>query len=119
MKLFLDDRRVPYDVFLNTIDIDYSNNDEWYIVKSYDEFVDYISNNELPSLISFDHDLIFEHYFSENQTDINYESMVTKTGYHAAKWLLEYCKNGGLQIPSVKFHTMNTEGKKNMEELFV
>ena len=119
MKLFLDDRRIPNDVFLYTMDIDYSINKEWYIVKSYDEFVDYINNNTLPSLISFDHDLIFEHYFSENQTDINYESMEIKTGYHAAKWLIEYCKENGFTVPSVKFHTMNMEGKKNMEKLFV
>ena len=39
MKLFLDDNRQPYDVFKNTIDPIYENNNEWTIVKNYEEFV--------------------------------------------------------------------------------
>lgn len=119
MKLFLDDRLNPKDVFLRILDFDYHNNDEWVVVKTYNEFVSFIKHNELPKLISFDHDLVFEHYLIENQLSIDYDNMEVKTGYHAAKWLIDYCEENRLKLPSVKFHTMNIEGRKNMEKLFV
>jgi hypothetical protein len=38
MKLFLDDIRVPYDVFKMNLDFSYHKNEDWVIVKSYSEF---------------------------------------------------------------------------------
>jgi hypothetical protein len=38
MKLFLDDNRDPYDVFKNTIDPIYEENNTWVIVRDYYQF---------------------------------------------------------------------------------
>jgi hypothetical protein len=57
-NLFLDDERFPI-------------GDNWEIVRSYEEAVEFVLNNGLPRFVSFDHDLGTE-----------------KTGYDFAKWLL-------------------------------
>lgn len=117
MKLFLDDMRVPYDVFKMNLDFSYHKNEDWVIVKSYSDFTEFISNNDLPKIISFDHDLSFDHYLSENQKNINYNTMSVKTGYHALEWLIVYCKLNKKPLPEIKLHTQNIEGMKNMKKL--
>ena len=62
MKLFLDDVRVPYDVFRMNINPLYENDSDWVIVRSYYEFVNYIEKFGLPMYISFDHDLSYDAY---------------------------------------------------------
>lgn len=114
MKLFLDDNRKPYDVFLNTIDPDYENNSEWTIVSNFHEFINFIEKFGLPKLISFDHDLDIEHYLPENQENIDYDLFKSKTGYDCAVWLLEYCNKNGFEIPNFKVHSQNEVGKENI-----
>ena len=116
-KLFLDDVRSAEMVFMNTIDPIYENNDEWEIVRSFNEFVSYIEENGLPEFISFDHDLDFEHYKLENQQDIDYDKMEIKTGFHAAQWLINYCADNKLKLPNFKVHSMNLAGKRNIERI--
>lgn len=116
-KLFLDDVRSAEMVFKNTIDPIYVNNNEWEIVRSFNEFVSYIEENGLPEFISFDHDLDFEHYKLENQQDIEYEKMEIKSGFHAAQWLVNYCADNKLKLPNYKVHSMNLAGKKNIERI--
>jgi len=64
-NLFLDDFRHPYDC------VPYMPNREiyakwkWEIVRNYDEFVEYITKNGLPTHVSFDHDLSDIHYYPE------------------------------------------------------
>jgi hypothetical protein len=99
-KLFLDDVRNPPD-------------STWEVVRSYNAFVDYINTNGVPDLISFDHDLSFEHYpFGEvnPNTKIPYETYKEKTGYDCAKWLIE---NKHLPTHCV-VHSMNPVGKENI-----
>lgn len=104
--LFLDDERMPHDVG-NYTDVRlrpmYRLNG-WAIVRSYDQFVDWITKNGLPDVISFDHDLSDER-FKE------------KTGYDCAKWLVEYC-NGEL-LPECYCHSMNPVGKQNIVNYLV
>jgi hypothetical protein len=116
-KLFLDDVRSAEMVFMNTIDPIYENNNEWEIVRSFNEFVSYIEENGLPEFISFDHDLDFEHYKLENQQDIDYDKMEIKTGFHAAQWLVNYCADNKLKLPNYKVHSMNLAGKRNIERI--
>ena len=116
-KLFLDDVRSAEMVFINTIDPIYENNNEWEIVRSFNEFVSYIEENGLPEFISFDHDLDFEHYKLENQQDIDYEKMEIKSGFHAAQWLVNYCADNKLKLPNYKVHSMNLAGKRNIERI--
>jgi hypothetical protein len=117
MKLFLDDNRQPYDVFKNTIDPIYENNNEWSIVKNYEEFVNAILESGLPEIISFDHDLSQNHYLPENQTNIDYKTIKDRTGFDAALWLVGYCRMNNLELPIVKVHSANPEGKKNIERV--
>lgn len=118
--LFLDDFREPIDcsyympAFTRE---DYKK--EWEIVRSYDEFVNWIKENGIPALISFDHDLASEHYHDANTQvkSIDYNSYKEKTGYHCAKWLAEYCIENNIQIPNYYAHTMNEAGGKNIRSI--
>tara|TARA_R110000822_G_scaffold142821_2_gene280951 strand:+ start:924 stop:1319 length:396 start_codon:yes stop_codon:yes gene_type:complete len=115
-KLFLDDVRVPYDVFNMIINPIYENNEDWDIVKDYNSFISYIKENGIPKFISYDHDLSFDHYLGENQEgDIDYDNMEEKTGYDCAKWLVQYCLESNLTIPDYYVHSANPVGKKNIE----
>lgn len=116
-KLFLDDVRSAEMVFMNTIDPIYENNNEWEIVRSFNEFVSYIEEKGLPEFISFDHDLDYDHYKLENQQDIDYDKMEIKSGFHAAQWLVNYCTDNKLKLPNYKVHSMNLVGKRNIERI--
>jgi hypothetical protein len=117
MKIFLDDTRKPYDVFRNTIDPIYENDNEWTIVKNYEEFVDTILELGLPEIISFDHDLSQNHYLPENQNNIDYDNLKDRTGYDAALWLIGYCRMNNIKLPDFKVHSANPEGKVNIERV--
>ena len=114
-KLFLDDVRTPEMVWRDTIHPLYEDNTTWVIVKSYEAFVSYIDEFGLPDIISFDHDLSFDHYKEENQREIEYDKMEVKTGYHAAQWLIDFCKTNARCIPECMVHSMNKVGKRNIE----
>lgn len=93
----------------------------WHWVKSYQEFVDYITNNDLPDILAFDHDLsddAYELWHKHNgykTSDINYDEYVVKTGYHAAKWLTEYCQDNKIKLTcKVYAHSMNPKGRENI-----
>ena len=114
-NLFLDDFRSLADAHCYTYESLYATKD-WVIVRTYDEFVEYIKENGLPEMVSFDHDLADEHY--DYQKDINYDQ-IEKTGYHAAKWLINYCLDHELDVPTkILIHSANTVGAKNIKSLF-
>lgn len=127
VRLFLDDYRNPIDCvsYMHTRvgkrNPEYL--DKWVIVRNYDEFIYYISNNKLPDLISFDHDLADGHYHKNLQEGrINYETKdfennLNKTGYHCAKWLVNYCIENDLQLPEFWVHSMNPVGSENIQLL--
>lgn len=118
-NLFLDDFRVPKDAFNYTRRDTYLKS-EWTTVRSYMEFVNYITANGLPKLISFDHDLADAHYEEYHKTKgagFDYDSMTEKTGYHCAKWLIEYCMDNKLKCPAFLVHSMNPAGGKNIQML--
>ena len=116
-KLFLDDYRNPEMVWKETINPVYEKNESWIIVRSFEAFIEYISNNGLPDLISFDHDLSLAHYLPENQTEIDYEKMTEKSGYHAAVWLINYCRTTSNNLPICLVHSQNKVGKQNIEQM--
>lgn len=114
--LFLDDVRIPLDVYSYTNDKIYLDN--WDIVRNYDSFLFNIKNNGMPDIISFDHDLGYVHYQHQNMKT-PYNEYVEKTGYHCAKWLIEYSIDNNIEIPSkILIHSMNIVGSKNIESLF-
>ena len=95
IKLFLDDEREPWDK-------------SWDHVKSAKEFKDYIIHlhariKKLPDIISFDHDLHYEHFKRK-------KSYMHETGLDCAGWLCEFCKEEGLAIPEIQVHSANKIG---------
>jgi hypothetical protein len=113
-NLFLDDERKPKDV--TWVELPFVN---WIIARDYDNFVRIITQYELPVNISFDHDLADEHYRDviSGKGYINYDKHEEKTGYHCAKWLVEYCMDKKLPLPTCYIHTMNPIGKQNIQSL--
>jgi hypothetical protein len=88
-KLFLDDLRSIDMVYDKAMEEDFD------IVRSYNEFVEYILKNGLPDFISFDNDL-----------GLDEKGEVAPDGYAAAKWLV-YKSN--LDLKNLKFavHSAN------------
>jgi hypothetical protein len=60
-------------------------------VKSYDAFVDHITNNGVPKFISFDYNL----------------KKGMPTGIDCVNWLLNYCKENGVSMPKSYVHSAN------------
>lgn len=98
-KLFLDDVR--------SVDMIYSSSDseQFDVVRTYEEFVEYIKTNGLPEFISFDNDL---------GLDSNGE--VAPDGLASAKWLVH---ESGLDLRKLQFyvHSANPVAKKQIEGL--
>jgi hypothetical protein len=125
INLFLDDIRVPCDVshyVQNPAIKRFYCEEEFEIVRSYKEFRDYIIDNGVPDLISFDHDLADEHYHPSMYSgpevyNKNYETFQEKTGYDCAKFLVEYCMDYEVDLPTCLVHSMNPTGKVNIESL--
>ena len=116
-KLFLDDVRNPIDCILYIKDKIYA--EEWDIVRNYNEFINYITENGIPDLISFDHDLADEHYSPTmygggSLYNHLYSEFKEKTGYDCAKWLCDYCSENGLPLPTYLIHSMNPVGRDNI-----
>ena len=108
-KLYLDDIRVPTNTYLNT------KNEDWVVVRSYDEFVKVITERGLPEYVSFDHDLGQEHYVHGFKgLPPTYDEYKEKTGMEAAKWLVEYCMDNNKSLPQYLVHSANPIGRDNI-----
>lgn len=84
-KLYLDDvRPVP---------------EGWVGVNNFNDFVKTVKKRGMPDFVSFDHDLTYAHY----------DNLPTKekTGYDAAKWLIEYCERNGIDKINFNVHSAN------------
>jgi hypothetical protein len=115
-KLFLDDIRNPKDcangLVPSHLNKFYWEND-WFIVRSHNDFVDWITNNGLPNFISFDHDLADVHYTMDFSKDSGNQG-TEKTGLDSAKWLGDYCLDNKLKLPNFVVHSQNPIGKTNI-----
>lgn len=115
VNLFLDDIRNPTDVtWIELPSV------EWTIVRNYTEFITTAKSNTIV-IVSFDHDISYSHYAefikSTNTGEFNYNNVKEKTGYHACKWLIEYCLELNIPFPEYYIHTMNPIGKANIQSL--
>jgi hypothetical protein len=120
-NLFLDDIREP-DMAANYMP---PPTNSWYItlnwvvVRSYDEFIQYIKKNGLPSMISFDHDLGEDEAERLRLDGISkhkarsYKKTV-KSGFDCAKWLCYYCMDNDLELPHYLVHSQNPVGAENI-----
>ena len=107
-RLYLDDVRTP-------------TNPEWIVVRNYDEFVAQIKMCGLENfeVISLDHDLgdsaMVEYYTNvKNNYNLNYENILEKTGYDAAKYLVAESMNKGVPLPQIYVHSANPIGSANI-----
>ena len=94
MKLYLDDIRTPKD-------------DDFIIVRSFQEAVKFVQQNGIPNYISFDHDLGCDEF-----------NNIYPSGYDFAKWLIEMDLDNLYKFPEdFKFnvHSANPIGKANIE----
>lgn len=95
---------------------------EVYWVKSFYEFTNWITKNGLPDGICFDHDLgknteieLRNNGFSKKEARrLKGEE---KSGYDAAKWLVDYCINNKMQLPPFTSQSANPTGRENIESL--
>ena len=117
-NLFLDDLRMPRDAYFITHDVRY-NIFAWDIARSYAEFVKMIEAKGLPKLVAFDHDLADEHYdeCQKPMSENHYSQLKEKTGYHAAKFLINLCIDRDLDIPDYLIHTQNPGGGLNIKSI--
>lgn len=115
-NLFLDDFRMPSDAF-NYMGLPIYNLEEWIIVRNYYAFITLVEKKGIPEIISFDHDLADIHYKVQ---DFDYDaSDYEKTGYHCAKWFIDYCIDNKKELPKkIIIHSMNPYGSCNIKSLF-
>ena len=121
-NLFLDDIRIPIQCVSYTHNPIYSTLD-WVIVRNYDEFIKFITENGIPEVISFDHDLADEHYdpdlYGSETYNEAYDNFEFKTGYNCAKWFIDYIIDNNLSLPKqILIHSMNPAGALNIKSLF-
>ena len=126
-NIYLDDWRNPVDTLISKKPLHLKkiiSETEWEIVRSYKEFVYKIETKGLPNMISFDHDLADVYIFKDNERqiippgeaefDYNRYTDDEKTGYHCAKWLVDYCLDNNKKLPSYCIHSDNQVGSENI-----
>lgn len=98
-KLFLDDIRTIEMVY------DKSREDEFDIVRNYQDFVAYIKRNGLPAFISFDNDL-----------GLDENGEIAPDGYACVKWLVY---ESGMDLTELKFqvHSANPVASEQIKGL--
>ena len=108
IQLYLDDIRSP-------------NNDDWHVVRNYDEFVAHIRLNGLDKyeVISLDHDLgdTAQHEYYNNVSpnyQLDYNNILEKTGLDCAKWLVAESMNSKIPLPQIYTHSANPIGYANI-----
>lgn len=108
-KIYLDDERTP-------------NDKSWIVVRNYGQFIKIVSDIGIGniSIISFDHDLgdtAIEEYYTNviNKGILDYDNIEEKTGYDAAKWLVNHYMDNFTNIfPQVYVHSANPIGASNI-----
>ena len=108
IQLYLDDIRTP-------------NNDDWSVVRNYDELVSHIRLNGLDKyeVISLDHDLgdtAQQEYYNNVSPNyqLDYNNILEKTGLDCAKWLVAESMNSKIPLPQIYTHSANPIGSANI-----
>ena len=106
-RIYLDDVRTPVE-------------NEWIVVRNYEEFVSKIKEIGLKNIetISLDHDLgdtAMNEYFNNVSPNfkLDYNNIEEKTGMDCAKWLVEKWMDGA-PVCVVMVHSANAIGAANM-----
>ena len=115
--IYLDDVRTPTTTL--------SGYNPWNVVRNYTEFTEWIADNGVPDLISFDHDLAEEHmndYFDQlakiGFQSPSYDLYTEKTGLDCAKFICEIYQNKenkDVEFPRCVVHSHNPVGGDNIK----
>lgn len=114
-KLFLDDERIPADV--TWVDI---GSGPWHVVRSFDQAVEWVLEHGFPDVITFDHDLGYEKYDTDDSgLIVVVDATESKSGYDFAKWLVDFDLDTGSMPVNFTFtvHSMNPVGAENIRSL--
>ena len=127
--LFLDDERIPENVKWPILEVGKFGavalpSKNWTIIRNYDDFCKKIEEDGMPSVVAFDHDLADEHYQAlmndKGKHVVSYDTFKERTGYHCAKWMIDYCFQFKLEIPNDIFvHSMNPIGAEKIRDLIL
>lgn len=108
LRLYLDDIRTPVD-------------DDWIVVRNYDDFVAQIKLNGLANfeVISLDHDLgegaMVEYYTNvKNNYMLDYNNINERTGMDCCRYLVSESMNEKIPLPQIYIHSANPIGAGNM-----
>ena len=108
LRLYLDDIRTPVD-------------DDWIVVRNYDEFVAQLKLNGLGNfeVISLDHDLgegaMVEYYTNvKNNYMLDYNNIEERTGMDCCRYLVSESMNEKIPLPQIYIHSANPIGSANM-----
>ena len=108
LRLYLDDIRTPVD-------------DDWIVVRNYDEFVAQLKLNGLGNfeVISLDHDLgegaMVEYYTNvKNNYMLDYNNIEERTGMDCCRYLVSESMNTKIPLPQIYVHSANPIGSANM-----
>jgi ASC-1-like (ASCH) protein len=136
-NLFLDDLRKPEHAYIypkrngagliietqSLKHVSNVDNDNWIVVRNYDDFVKTIEEKGLPDVVSFDHDLHEEHikhYYSvtEKTGIVEYGNLKIKTGKHCAEYFVQkYKELCPTYIPHVYVHSANRWGAQEIRKV--
>ena len=107
-RIYLDDVRTPLQ-------------DDWVVVRTYDEFVSKIRLVGLDNIevISLDHDLgdsaMVEYYNNvKDNYQLDYTNITEKTGYDCCKFLVSESMGKNIPLPQIYVHSANPIGSANM-----
>ena len=107
-RIYLDDVRTPLQ-------------DDWVVVRTYDEFVSKIRLVGLDNIevISLDHDLgdsaMVEYYNNvKDNYQLDYTNITEKTGYDCCKFLVSESMSKNIPLPQIYVHSANPIGSANM-----
>jgi hypothetical protein len=108
LRLYLDDIRTPVD-------------EDWIVVRDYDEFVSQIKLHGLGNfeVISLDHDLgegaMVEYYTNvKNNYMLDYNNINERTGMDCCRYLVAESMNVKIPLPQIYVHSANPIGSANM-----
>jgi hypothetical protein len=121
--LLLDDMRNPENCYIHDENktlqqVSGIDNKNWDVVRTYEEFVNYIEKYGIPHVVSFDNDLVEKFIFDIPEADLielysmmNWKASKYKTGAHCAEWLVERCKSTNHPLPTYYVHSANTAAR--------
>lgn len=91
-------------------------------VKSYIEFIEWITKYGLPDAICFDHDLGMPVALDARAKGMSKRQsrklkQEERTGMDCAKWLVDYCIYNNKKLPLYNIQSANSVGKENIDSL--